>query len=141
MRKKKNLKGRCGFTLIELMIVVIIIGILVAMVAPRLSGRTDSARKKVAKADIEVNIPTALKLYELDNGVLPTTEEGLDVFRSAPASAVDWQGPYLDKKPKDPWGREYQYKSPGVHRTYDYDLFSLGRDGVESQDDIVNWEE
>ena len=139
MKKDKYLEVRQGFTLIELMIVVIIIGILVAMVTPRFSGRTESAKKKVAKADIEVNIPTALKLYELDNGVLPTTDEGLDVFYLPPASATDWQGPYLEKKPKDPWGREYQYRSPGTHRTYDYDLFSLGRDGVESKDDIVNW--
>ena len=141
MKKNEILKRNAGFTLIELMIVVIIIGILVAMVTPRFAGRTETARKKVTKADIEVNIPTALKLYELDNGVYPTTEEGLDALRSAPSSAVDWQGPYLEKKPRDPWGREYRYKSPGTHRTYDYDLFSLGHDGQEGKDDIVNWEE
>ncbi|MBU1122113.1 MAG: type II secretion system major pseudopilin GspG [Candidatus Omnitrophota bacterium] len=132
---------RRGFTLIELMLVVIIIGVLVAMVMPRLTGRSEEARIKVSKADIEVNLPTALKLYELDNGVFPTTEEGLDALTRASSSATNWKGPYLEKKPLDPWGRLYQYKSPGVHRTYDYDLYSLGRDGVESEDDVVNWEE
>ncbi len=130
-----------GFTLVELMIVVIIIGVLVAMVTPRLAGRSESAKKKVSKADIEVNIPTALKLYELDNGAFPTTAEGLAALRSSPGSAIDWQGPYVEKTPKDPWRREYQYKSPGEHRTYDYDLYSLGRDGVQSKDDINNWDD
>lgn len=141
MKRHNRFTNRDGFTLIELMIVVIIIGVLVAMVTPRLSGRTESAKKKVAQADVDVNLATALQLYELDNGILPTTEEGLGALRTPPGSAVDWQGPYLDKKPKDPWRREYQYRSPGTHRTYDYDLFSFGRDGVESKDDIVNWEE
>jgi general secretion pathway protein G len=128
-----------GFTLIEIMLVVIIIGALVAMVAPRLTGRAEQARKTTAKADIEVNIATALKLYELDNGRFPTTEEGLNALLTAPASAPNWNGPYLEKKPIDPWGRQYQYKSPGQHRT-DYDLYSLGPDGTESADDIKNWE-
>lgn len=132
MRKK-------GFTLIELMLVVIIISVLAAMVIPRLTGRSEEARIGVAKVDIEVNIATALKLYEVDNGAFPTTAEGLDALLSAPSSAKNWKGPYIEKKPLDPWGRPYQYKSPGSQRTYDYDLYSLGRDGVESQDDIVNW--
>jgi len=135
---KQELKG--GFTLVELMLVVIIIGVLVAMVMPRLSGRSEEARVGVAKADIDLNIATALKLYELDNGVFPTTEEGLNALKTAPSSAKNWKGPYLEKKPIDPWGKEYQYKSPGTHRTQDYDLYSLGRDGVESADDVINWE-
>ncbi|UCD16136.1 MAG: type II secretion system major pseudopilin GspG [Candidatus Omnitrophota bacterium] len=138
--KEEGKMRRKGFTLIELMLVVIIIGVLVAMVMPRLTGRSEEARIKVAKADIDVNIPTALKLYELDNGVFPTTGEGLAALISAPSSATNWKGPYLERKPLDPWGRSYQYKSPGVHRSYDYDLYSLGRDGVESEDDVVNWE-
>lgn len=129
-----------GFTLVELMLVVIIIGVLVAMVMPRLAGRSEEARVGVAKADIDLNIATALKLYELDNGVFPTTEEGLEALSTAPSSARNWKGPYLEKKPIDPWGRTYQYRSAGTHRTHDYDLFSLGRDGVESADDVVNWE-
>ncbi len=129
-----------GFTLVELMLVVIIIGVLVAMVVPRMAGRSEQARKAVAQADVDLNVATALKLYELDNGAYPTTEEGLDALMSAPASAKNWNGPYLDKKPIDPWGNVYKYKSPGTHRPHDYDLYSLGRDGTESEDDVFNWE-
>ena len=131
---------RQGFTLIELMLVVIIIGALVAMVMPRLTGRGEQARAQAAKADIQANIATALKLYELDNGSFPATDEGLNGLFNKPASAVNWNGPYLERKPIDPWGREYKYKSPGEHRSGDYDLYSLGKDGVESADDIKNWE-
>lgn len=134
----KNFKD--AFTLVELMLVVIIIGVLVAMVVPRMAGRSEEARISVAKADVELNIATALKLYELDNGVFPTTDEGLDALLKAPSSAKNWKGPYLEKKPLDPWGKIYQYKSPGTHRPHDYDLYSLGRDGAESSDDVVNWE-
>jgi general secretion pathway protein G len=129
-----------GFTLIELMLVVIIIGALVAMVMPRLTGRGEQARVAAAKADIMANIATGLKLYELDNGNFPTTEEGLGALMNKPASTTNWRGPYLEKAPTDPWGREYKYKSPGEHRSADYDLYSLGKDGVESEDDVKNWE-
>ncbi len=131
-----------GFTLIELMLVVIIIGALVAMVMPRLAGRTEQAKVGAAQADISSNIATALKLYELDNGKYPSSEDGgLNALFNKPASASNWNGPYLEKKPVDPWGREYVYKSPGAHRTYDYDLYSLGRDGQDgTPDDVKNWD-
>jgi len=130
-----------GFTLIELMLVVIIIGALVAMVMPRLSGRGEQAKIAACKADIQANIATGLKLYELDNGNFPTTDEGLNALLVKPSSASSWNGPYLEKKPLDPWGREYKYKSPGDHRTADYDLYSVGKDGTEnSADDVKNWE-
>ena len=128
-----------GFTLIELMLVVIIIGALVAMVMPRFAGRGEQARIAAARADIQANIATALKLYELDNGRFPTTSEGLNALINKPASVLNWNGPYLEKKPHDPWGREYKYRSPGERR-HDYDLYSLGQDGTESDDDIKNWE-
>ncbi len=133
-------KWKRGFTLIELMLVVIIIGALVAMVMPRLAGRSEQAKVGAAKADISANIATALKLYELDNGRYPTGSDGLSALLAKPGNASNWNGPYLEKKPVDPWGREYKYASPGSHRTYDYDLYSLGPDGVESKDDVVNWE-
>ena len=131
---------RKAFTLIELMLVVVIIGALVAMVMPRLTGRGEQARVAAAKADIQSNIATALKLYELDNGEFPQTADGLNALLTKPGSATNWQGPYLERKPLDPWQREYKYKSPGEHRTGDYDLYSLGKDGTESADDVKNWE-
>lgn len=132
--------GGKGFTLIELMLVVVIIGALVAMVMPRLSGRGEQARISAAKADIHANIATALRLYELDNGRFPSTAEGLNALLNKPASADNWNGPYLERRPLDPWSREYKYKSPGERRP-DYDLYSLGRDGQEgTADDITNWE-
>ncbi len=127
-----------GFTLIELLLVVIIIGALAAMVMPRLTGRSEQARAAAAKADIKANIATGLKLYELDNGIFPTGEEGLKALMSQSGSVANWNGPYLESEPIDPWGREYKYKSPGDHRV-DYDLYSLGKDGIESDDDIKNW--
>jgi general secretion pathway protein G len=138
MRDKDN----SGFTLIELMLVVVIIGALVAMVMPRLAGRSEQAKSGAAQADITANIATGLKMYELDNGRYPGVEDGgLAALQSKPANANNWNGPYIEKKPMDPWGREYVYKSPGTHRTYDYDLSSLGRDGQDgTEDDVKNWE-
>ncbi|MDD5194411.1 MAG: type II secretion system major pseudopilin GspG [Candidatus Omnitrophica bacterium] len=129
-----------AFTLIELMLVVIIIGALAAMVLPRFAGRGEQARIGVARADIEAHIPTALKLYDLDNGGFPSSEEGLNALLNKPASASGWHGPYLEKKAIDPWGREYKYKSPGDHKI-DYDIYSVGKDGQEgTADDVKNWE-
>ena len=133
-----------GFSLIEIILVVIIIATLSAMVVPRLSGRSEQARQAAAKADIEVNIPTALKLYELDNGFLPTTVQGLNALLQKPTTTPmpeNWNGPYLEKLPVDPWGRPYQYLSPGTNRPHDYDLSSLGKDAKPDavKDDIVNW--
>jgi len=133
-----RIRSKKGFTLVELMLVVVILGILVAMVVPRLAGRSEQARKAAAKTDIEANISLALDMYELDNGAYP---ESLDALINKPSSEAEkWNGPYLKKKPIDPWGREYMYKSPGTHNK-DYDLYSLGADGTEGGgDDVTNWE-
>ncbi len=129
---------RKAFTLIELMLVVIIIGALAAMVVPRLAQRGRTAKIKIAKADVTMNIATGLKLFELDNDRFPSTDDGLGVLMKEPSWAINWQGPYLEREPLDPWQREYRYKCPGTHGP-DYDLYSLGPDGVESEDDIGNW--
>ena len=133
-----------GFTLIEIMLVVIIIGILVAMIVPNISGRSEQARKTAARTDIESNLSTALDLYRMDIGQYPTTEQGLSALLAQPTVApvpTQWNGPYLKKKkiPKDPWGRDYVYAFPGTHNPESYDLSSVGGDGVESADDITNW--
>jgi len=138
------MKKRNAFTLVELMLVVVIIGVLVAMVVPRLTGRTQQARVAAASADIELNMPLAFDLYEVDNGFFPTTEQGIAaLFTKSSSSPVppNWNGPYLKKMPKDPWGQEYVYVSPGSHNT-DYDLYSYGPNGAEGGgDDVTNWEE
>ncbi len=139
-------KQRKGFTLIEIMLVVIIIGILAAMVIPNLAGRGEQARRAAAQSDIEANLATALDLYEIDNGRYPATEQGLSALiqePTAPPEPRQWNGPYLKKKriPDDPWGRPYVYVNPGTHNTEGYDLSSLGPDGVESADDVTNWQD
>jgi len=128
-----------AFTLIELMLVVIIIGILSAMVVPRLAGRSEQARIQAAKTDINSSIPLALDLYEMDMGNYP---ESLDYLRIRPSGSDSWRGPYLKKKPMDPWNKPYLYKAPGEHNQDGYDLYSSGKDGQPgSADDIVNWGE
>ena len=133
-----------AFTMVEILLVVIIIGVLASMVVPNIAGRGKQARISAARADIEANLSTALDLYELDNGMYPTTEQGLLALIEEPSGSPqppNWSGPYLKKKrvPLDPWEREYVYVSPGTHNTEDFDLYSLGPDGVRSEDDIVNW--
>jgi len=139
---RKKINTGAGFTLVEIMLVVIIIGALSAMIIPRLSGRSEQAKLAIAKSDIETHLATALKLYELDNGVFPTTSQGLFALKTKPASnplPPNWNGPYIDKDPVDPWGRSYGYASPGEHRS-DYDLYSKGKDDASDKDDIVNWQ-
>ncbi len=134
------MNNKKGFTLIELMLVVIILGILVAMVVPRIVGRGEQARRQAAEADIRSNIALALDLYELDNGAYPDKLEDL-LKDPGEGKAANWNGPYLKRKSVDPWGREYNYRHPGQY-SKDYDLFSYGSDGVEGGgDDIKNWED
>ncbi|MBF0523197.1 MAG: type II secretion system major pseudopilin GspG [Candidatus Omnitrophica bacterium] len=140
-QKKSFQGGQKGFTLVEIMLVVIIIAALAAMVVPRLVGRSEQAKISVARSDIEANISTALKLYELDNGQFPTTDQGLQALRAKPSSSPvpsNWNGPYLEKEPNDPWGNPYVYISPGKHNP-DYDLSSKGKDANSGEDDIKNW--
>lgn len=136
-----SIKQRQGFTLVEIMLVVIIIAALASMVIPRLVGRSDQAKVSVAKSDIDGNLATALRLYELDNGFFPTTQQGLQSLRQKPTTPPlpqNWNGPYIEKDAIDPWGNAYNYESPGKNRP-DYDLYSKGRDPSSPDDDIKNW--
>lgn len=137
-----------GFTLIELMVVVIILGILALYVGPKIMGEPEKAKRVKAKMDI-ATLETALKMYKLDNGVYPSTEQGLLSLVEMPETGVvpkNWRkGGYIEKNkvPKDPWGNEFVYISPGVHG--DFDLISYGLDGVPGGEDeggldINNWE-
>lgn len=132
---------QAGFTLIEILMVVVILGALAAMVVPRLTGRSEKAKMQIAKVDIESNIATALKLYELDNGAFPLTGQALDALirkPTFPPIPSNWNGPYLEKEPIDPWGRKYQYAYPGTHGA-NYDLWSYGPKEKDEKDRIVNW--
>ena len=136
-------KRPTGFTLIELMLVIVIIGALAAMVVPRLAGRSDEARAAAAGADIKGNLSLALRLYEVDNGRYPTTAQGLEALIEKPTSPPkpeNWKGPYIEHEPLDPWKQAYVYRYPGTHPPRDYDLFSRGPNGKEGDDDITNWE-
>jgi general secretion pathway protein G len=131
-----------GFTLIEVMVVVVILGILAAIVVPRVMDRPDVARVTKARADIRA-LESALNLYKLDNFVYPNTDQGLQALVSKPSGTPEprnWKQ-YMDRLPKDPWGNDYQYLSPGVQGAVD--IFSLGADGqpggTELAADIGNW--
>ena len=134
-----------GFTLVEIMVVVVIIGILGALVVPKLLGRTGESRVTAAKVDIST-LMQALKLYKLDNQRYPTTEQGLQALIQKPTTgpaANGWKtGGYVEKLPKDPWGNAYQYLSPGIHG--EVDVFSLGADGqaggTGEDADVGSWE-
>ena len=129
MRTNPVHRASRGFTLIELMVVLVIIGVLAALIVPNVLDRTDDARATAARTDVN-NLVQALKLYKLDNQRYPTAEQGLEALvRKPTAGAVppNWK-PYLDKLPADPWGRPYQYANPGVKG--EIDVFSYGADGV-----------
>lgn len=124
----KNLRKSGGFTLIEIMVVIVILGVLAALVVPNVLGRTGEARMKAAVVDLRA-IETALDMYRMDNFVYPSSDQGLQALVAKPSGFPEpknWNEPYLKKSPKDPWGNEYQYISPGANGPYD--LFSLGAD-------------
>ena len=131
-----------GFTLLELLVVMVIIGLLAGFVAPRYFAQVGKSRIKAAHAQIDA-LDKALEAFRLDVGRLPTTEEGLKALNAAPQGITNWQGPYLKKDvPLDPWGHGYVYVQPGTHQN-DFDLISYGRDGQQGgtgeDADITNY--
>jgi len=136
------MRNDSGFTLVELLVVMIIIGLLAALVGPRFIRQEEKAKVKAAQAQIEL-LSTALDTFRLDVGRYPTTQEGLEALRTQPGGVERWDGPYLKKDvPADPWGKPYVYKSPGDHGPFD--ILSYGADGTAGGDgdnrDITSWE-
>ena len=140
---KRKLSRQAGVTLIEMLVVVTIIALFAALVAPRMLQKSDTARVTAVRAQIN-SFMTALGAYKLDTGLYPTTEQGLQALRYQPEGARQWQGPYLPQDiPNDPWGYPYIYKFPGEHGGVEPDIISYGADGQPGGEDIfadiVSW--
>jgi general secretion pathway protein G len=128
-----------AFTLIELLLVLVILGVLALVVVPKFAGRSEEARKTAARTDISM-LEGQIDIFEQDCGRFPSNDEGLAALVAQPPNAPKWKGPYIKRGvPKDPWGNEYAYRYPGTHNVNSYDLYSMGPDGREGGDDIDNW--
>ena len=138
----RNQRG--GFTLVEMLLVLVILATLAAIVYPKLAGRSEQARTTAAATQIS-SFSTALDAFEVDNGYYPKGKDGLMMLTQKPNDAQNWRGPYLEEKggiPNDPWGRPYIYECPGKRNTSSYDISSMGFDGKEgNEDDITNWQQ
>ena len=136
--KSREWSSEAGVTLIELIVVLVILGMLAAVVAPKVYEKLSTSKDKIAKIQI-TELEGALQLYSFDMGSFPATGAGLQALVMNPGGNESWNGPYLEKElPKDPWQRDYVYRYPGVHG--EFDLFSLGADGLEgNEDDICSW--
>lgn len=143
MQQRRSALPVRGFTLIEVLVVIAIIGLLAGLVGPQVVKHFGEAKSKSARLQVE-QLSAALDLYRLDIGRYPSTNEGLEALIRAPTDARSWNGPYLRKKkiPVDPWSNPYHYQAPGEHGSFD--LYSLGADGKDGGDgddaDVVNWE-
>ncbi len=139
---RASVRGRVrgAFTLIELLLVLVILGVLAAVVVPKFTGRTEKAKISGATTSVS-NLGAALNIFEHDTGHFPSNDEGLNALVSQPASAKDWNGPYIEATAlKDPWGNKFIYKFPGTHNPSGFDLYSTGPDGQDgTADDIGNW--
>jgi general secretion pathway protein G len=139
-KQKRNLK-HSGFTLVEMLLVLVILATLAAIVVPKFAGRTEQARITAAETQIN-SFELVLDTYEVDNGFYPKGSKGLEDLVEQPSNAQNWRGPYIDEVPQDPWGNDYVYECPGKHNTSSFDIMSMGPDGRSGgDDDISNWKE
>jgi general secretion pathway protein G len=143
MKRRSLQKRLAGFTLLEIMVVVIIIGVLAAAIIPQFMGTTHDAKVSAAKADVN-QLENALERFNLHMDRYPTTDEGLKVLVEAPVGEdKKWRGPYIKVLRSDPWGNPYQYRAPGIHHSSTFDLWSRGADGQDGGEgpnaDICNW--
>lgn len=138
----RAVRNRSAFTLIELLLVLVILGVLAALVVPKFTGTSERAKKQAADTQINSNFRTALAAFEAECGRFPTTDEGLKALIEQPQSIKGWTHAYLDAMavPNDPWGNPYVYRCPGQHRTDSYDLYSTGPDGLDTGgENLNNW--
>lgn len=143
---RRSIEAPSGFTLIEVLVVIVVLGVLASMVAPEVFKHVGGAKDAVARSQVEL-LSASLDAYRMDNDVYPSTDQGLESLRRQPLSdpaPTNWRGPYLRKEvPMDPWGRPYVYRSPGEANPWGFDLLSYGRDGKdggEGEDaDILSW--
>ncbi|MFH1742606.1 MAG: type II secretion system major pseudopilin GspG [bacterium] len=134
-------ENEAGFTLVEMLLVLVILGTLAAIVLPKFAGRTEQARITAAETQIST-FKTVLDAFEVDNGFYPKGSDGLYDLVEEPNNATNWRGPYIENVPNDPWDNPYVYEYPGKHNDRGYDLMSMGPDGrTGGGDDITNWKE
>lgn len=134
-------RGQGGFTMVELLLVLVILAILAAIVVPKVTGRSEQARITAAKTQV-ASFETSLDAFEVDNGYYPKGADGLQDLIEEPDGAKNWHGPYMKEIPLDPWGNAYLYEYPGKHNEKGFDLMSMGPDArVGGDDDITNWKE
>jgi len=138
LAKSEDRRSEKGFSLIELIVVLVILGMLAAVVGPKIVGKLSQSKEHIAKIQI-AELESALQVFSFDIGRYPTTAEGLEALVQNPGNLEAWKSSYLSKElPKDPWGKPYIYRSPGLHG--DFDILSLGADGIEgTEDDVCSW--
>lgn len=135
------MKSRAGFSLVEMLIVIALIVVVAGLVVTNVGRIFGGGQEDAARLFVNNSLNAPLLKYRMDMGSYPTTEQGLRALMTPPANAGNrWRGPYIDRIPNDPWGNPYQYRYPGVRNVGGFDLWSLGPDGVESGDDIGNWD-
>ena len=136
----KDKRRKSGFTLMEILLVMALLGGMVVFGLVKVTEILQGGQEDTARIFVNDTMKATLFRYRIDNGRYPSTEEGLQALLTQPSSSPNWKGPYMERNPSDPWGKDYQYIMPGKHNTTGFDLFSFGNDGVESGDDIGNWQ-